>query len=157
MWHYSHSQVSLVVADGLAPIWCQDICNYHDDVGQTAHVKRVHSWVCKTESAHLTTAKNVASFILTTFYYGILIHFDNDFNLNVESKHRTTHHSEWYLKHHLLILTVVHYNPPWKMTFRNQTVTWLISNLISNVNSLLPVKDGVTNNTLKNIILNKMH
>ena len=29
----SHIKVSLVVAGGLAPILCQDICHHHDDVG----------------------------------------------------------------------------------------------------------------------------
>ena len=27
-----YSIVSMVVADGLAPIWRQNICNHHDDV-----------------------------------------------------------------------------------------------------------------------------
>ena len=35
---YSHSWGSMVVADGLAPIWCQDIYNHHDDIGQLANV-----------------------------------------------------------------------------------------------------------------------
>ena len=33
MWHPSLCGVSMVVADGLAPIWCLDIGNHHDDVG----------------------------------------------------------------------------------------------------------------------------
>ena len=30
---YSHCRISIVVADGLVPIWHQDICNHIDDVG----------------------------------------------------------------------------------------------------------------------------
>ena len=30
----SHKPVSLVIADGIVPIWCQDVSNQHDnDVG----------------------------------------------------------------------------------------------------------------------------
>ena len=39
--YYYHSQVSMVVADDLAPIWCQGICNNHDDIGQLMHVRGV--------------------------------------------------------------------------------------------------------------------
>ena len=29
----------MVVADGLIHIWGQDICNYHDDIDQSMHVR----------------------------------------------------------------------------------------------------------------------
>ena len=45
IWHHSHHGVSMVVADGLAPIWCQVICNHHDDVGQ---------WVSSAKWAQMT-------------------------------------------------------------------------------------------------------
>ena len=38
IWHHGYNPVSLVVADGLVPIWHQDICNHHDDVIQWVHV-----------------------------------------------------------------------------------------------------------------------
>ena len=34
----SHSLVSMVVADGLAPIWSQDISNHHDDLDYPQHI-----------------------------------------------------------------------------------------------------------------------
>ena len=34
---WSYSGVSMVVADGLAPIWCQDISNHHDDIDHLMH------------------------------------------------------------------------------------------------------------------------
>ena len=37
MWHYNQSQVSVIVTDGLAPIWHQDICSYHGGISQLAH------------------------------------------------------------------------------------------------------------------------
>ena len=39
MWQYSHSRVTLVVADGLAPIWHQDIYNHRDDGTRWAYTK----------------------------------------------------------------------------------------------------------------------
>ena len=39
MQHRSHTQVIMVIADGLVPIWHQGICNHHDDVGRLAHVR----------------------------------------------------------------------------------------------------------------------
>ena len=38
MWHLNQSQLSMVVADGLVPIWHQDISNHHDVVGQSQSV-----------------------------------------------------------------------------------------------------------------------
>ena len=40
MWQHSHSRVIMVVADGLAPTWRQDICNHHDDVAWSAYIRR---------------------------------------------------------------------------------------------------------------------
>ena len=37
-------QLSMVVADGLAPIWCQDICNHHGDVGQLVQQRSLPKW-----------------------------------------------------------------------------------------------------------------
>ena len=34
MWQFSQSRDSMVVADGLVPIWCQDTCNHPDDVAR---------------------------------------------------------------------------------------------------------------------------
>ena len=39
---YSHSPVIIMVADGLVPIWLQDICNHQDDVYWTKHFE--HFW-----------------------------------------------------------------------------------------------------------------
>ena len=36
---YHHSRVSMVVADGLAPTWRQDICNHHDDKAWSAYIR----------------------------------------------------------------------------------------------------------------------
>ena len=33
-------EMAWVVADGLAPIWRQDICNNHDDIDQSAYKER---------------------------------------------------------------------------------------------------------------------
>ena len=33
----SHNKVTMVVADNLAPIWHQDICSYHDNVGRLVY------------------------------------------------------------------------------------------------------------------------
>ena len=49
-WHYNHNQVSMMVADVLAPIWCQDICNHHDDLGTQA--SPCHG--CPSGVSHLT-------------------------------------------------------------------------------------------------------
>ena len=38
-WSMWHIGVSMVVADGLAPIWHQDICNHPDDMGQSVYLK----------------------------------------------------------------------------------------------------------------------
>ena len=34
-----HNGVDIVVADGLVPIWHQDICNHHDDVARFAYIQ----------------------------------------------------------------------------------------------------------------------
>ena len=64
MWQYSHSwlsRVSMIVADGLAPIWCHNICKHHYDTAQSAcirsaqHNKVLHtlvgtaSWTLSTD------------------------------------------------------------------------------------------------------------
>ena len=36
----SHNWESMVVADDLAPIWRQGICNHHDDIDQSMHVPK---------------------------------------------------------------------------------------------------------------------
>ena len=36
MWWYSHIRVSMMFADGMAPIWRQDICKHRDDVARPA-------------------------------------------------------------------------------------------------------------------------
>ena len=41
MLHCSHSQVSMVVADGLASIRRQDISNQHDDISRSAYINFV--------------------------------------------------------------------------------------------------------------------
>ena len=38
-WYHHHSGVSMVVADALAPIWRQDISNYHDDAGRSTRTR----------------------------------------------------------------------------------------------------------------------
>ena len=35
-----HSQVSMVVADGLVHFWHQGISNYHDDICQLKYIRR---------------------------------------------------------------------------------------------------------------------
>ena len=44
----SYRWVSMVVADGLAPIWRQDICNHHDGIGWLACLK-----VSQTNGLHV--------------------------------------------------------------------------------------------------------
>ena len=43
LWEYNHSQDSMVVAGGLAPIWRQAICNNHEDVNQSAYIRSAKS------------------------------------------------------------------------------------------------------------------
>ena len=38
MWHFDHSWACTVVADGLAPIWCQDICSHNGNIGQSEYI-----------------------------------------------------------------------------------------------------------------------
>ena len=37
-------RVNMVVADGLAPIWRQDICNYHDTIGRSLPFNNPLAW-----------------------------------------------------------------------------------------------------------------
>ena len=41
MWHYSHRRVNMMVSDGLAPIWSQNICNRGDNSTTPGNVKTV--------------------------------------------------------------------------------------------------------------------
>ena len=45
----------MVVADGLAPICCQDISNHHDDIDHLMHIKSVRTWSV-TECRQLSSA-----------------------------------------------------------------------------------------------------
>ena len=38
-WLCSHNGVNIVVADGLGPNRCQDICNHRDDIAQAAYIR----------------------------------------------------------------------------------------------------------------------
>ena len=44
MLHCVHTPIIMVVADGLVPVWIQDICNPHDNEGQSQHVRSVLTW-----------------------------------------------------------------------------------------------------------------
>ena len=39
---FSHCRVHMVVADGLTPIWHQDICNHRDDGGKWENISVIH-------------------------------------------------------------------------------------------------------------------
>ena len=41
IWHYNHNGVSVLVADGLVPVWCQGVCNHHEKVGRWPLVRNV--------------------------------------------------------------------------------------------------------------------
>ena len=48
----SKKEARMVVADGLASIWCQDICNHQDDIGwgnQYTVTKYYATWIFPTE------------------------------------------------------------------------------------------------------------
>ena len=52
---YNHNQISMVVADGLAPIWRQGICNHSDGVAQSVRIKSAQDedtpkWICSVVS-----------------------------------------------------------------------------------------------------------
>ena len=36
--HYNHTQVHMVIADELAPIWCQDVCDCYDDANMSVQI-----------------------------------------------------------------------------------------------------------------------
>ena len=48
LWQYIHSRVSMVVADGLVHILCQNICSHRDDVSHPAYTKWTQRNVYKT-------------------------------------------------------------------------------------------------------------
>ena len=49
MIFFNHWRVSSMVADDLAPIWWQNICNHHEDVAQS-----VHLWVLQPNVHHIS-------------------------------------------------------------------------------------------------------
>ena len=38
---YNNIEDNMMVSDGLVPIWCQAICNHHDDIGLSVYIKDV--------------------------------------------------------------------------------------------------------------------
>ena len=54
MIFFDHSRVIMVVADGLVPIWHQDICNYLDDTGWSVHLgnPNLNVGTCDLEVLH---------------------------------------------------------------------------------------------------------
>ena len=38
-WKYNHSRITIVVADGLAPIWRLEVYNHRDDVDQLEYIR----------------------------------------------------------------------------------------------------------------------
>ena len=44
MWLYSRSQITMVAADGLVPIWHQDICNHHDNLSKSTQIRSIPTW-----------------------------------------------------------------------------------------------------------------
>ena len=45
MIFFNHLRVCMMVADDLMPIWCQDICNHHDDLGWLVHLRDSAWWL----------------------------------------------------------------------------------------------------------------
>ena len=41
---YNHRWISMLVADGLMPIWHQAICNHHCGAGRSVHTRSVPIW-----------------------------------------------------------------------------------------------------------------
>ena len=61
MYPWSHGQVTIVVADSLAFIWCQGICNHHEGVHIHQEYHNIMLWAC--------LYSDIAHIIITTVYY----------------------------------------------------------------------------------------
>ena len=84
LWQYTHSQISMAFAHGLAPTWSQDICNHLDNITQS---------LCIRSTQHNDTLCTSLLVQCLSYYFilALLLHCTSAYsNFIISHQHATT-------------------------------------------------------------------